>query len=141
MGKRRPRRHTLACFVQALQGQRVVVELRQDAIIRGQLSAADDQLNLQLVDASYQPLEGERRQAEYVYVRGRHVRFIHLPGNLDPAAVIELHHKRVATAVRQHTQQQAQAAQQPAGRLEKGVQLQFGRPGDGTSRAEADDAG
>ncbi|EFN54928.1 hypothetical protein CHLNCDRAFT_14874, partial [Chlorella variabilis] len=81
--------HSLACFVQALEGQRVVVELRYDSIIRGQLLAADDQLNLQLGEASYQALQGERRSCEFLYVKGRHIRFIHLPGNLDPAAAIE----------------------------------------------------
>lgn len=41
---RRPPRSetTLACFIQALQGRRVVVELRNDVIIRGCLEEADD---------------------------------------------------------------------------------------------------
>ncbi|KAI3438295.1 hypothetical protein D9Q98_000729 [Chlorella vulgaris] len=126
MGGRRRARHSLACFVQALEGQRVVVELRYDTIVRGTLLGADDQLNLQLSEASYQPLQGGQSQADYIYIKGRHVRFIHLPGKLDPAATVEQHRKRVAAAVRQHAQQQAQAAQQPAGRLHKGAQLQFG---------------
>lgn len=123
MARRRERRQTLACFVQALQGQQVVVELRQDTIVRGTLLSADDQLNLQLNGASYQPLTGERHQAEYVCIRGRHVRFIHLPGNLDPATAIQQHRKRAAEAVRQHSNQQAQAVQ--TARPRKGVQFEF----------------
>lgn len=133
-GRRGPR-NGLATFVQALEGGRLVVELRYDTIVRGTLLAADDQLNLQLGDASVQPLQGERREAVFLYVRGRHVRFIHLPGNLDPAAAIEQHRKRVATAVRAHAAQQAQAAQQPAGRLQKGAQLEFGATGSGSGES------
>ena len=108
-GGRRRQRATLASFVAALEGSRVVVELRYDTIVRGQLLASDDQLNLQLSDASITPLQGQRRECTFLYLRGRHVRFIHLPANLDPAAAIEQHRKRVAQAVRQHAQQQAQA--------------------------------
>ena len=144
-GRRRPQRHTLAVFVQALEGSRVVVELRHDAIARGTLLSADDQLNLQLADASLQPLQGPRREGlEYLHVRGRQVRFIHLPASLDPAAAVEQHRKRVAAAVRAHAAQQAQAAQQPAGRLQKGQQLEFGTPaggGGGSGAAQQPGAG
>jgi small nuclear ribonucleoprotein (snRNP)-like protein len=123
MARRRNRRQSLACFVQALQGQQVVVELRQDTIVRGILLAADEQLNLQLSKAQYQPLIGEQRQAEYVCIRGQHVRFVHLPGNLDPATAIQQHRKHVAESLRQHSHQQAQAVQR--GRPSKGAQLEF----------------
>jgi small nuclear ribonucleoprotein (snRNP)-like protein len=132
-GGRRRQRATLASFVAALEGSRVVVELRYDTIVRGQLLASDDQLNLQLSDASITPLQGQRRECTFLYLRGRHVRFIHLPANLDPAAAIEQHRKRVAQAVRQHAQQQAQAQQQPEGRLHKGAQLEFDRQQPGGS--------
>ena len=126
-GRRRPGRASLATFVQALEGQRVVVELRHDAIVRGTLLTVDDALNLQLGEASVQPLQGPRRAMEFIYLRGRSVRFIHLPGNLDPAGAIEAHRKRVAAAVRAHAQQQAQGVQ----RMEKGAQLDFGGGGGG----------
>lgn len=35
----------------------MVVELRYDTIVRGELLGADDQLNLQLGEATYQPLQ------------------------------------------------------------------------------------
>ncbi|KAL4452464.1 hypothetical protein ABPG75_008126 [Micractinium tetrahymenae] len=126
--RRRARRTTLACFVQALEGRRVVVELRYDTIVRGELLGADDQLNLQLGGATYQPLQGEKREMPYVYIKGRHVRFIHLPGSLDPAAAVEAHRKRVAAAVKEHERAQAQAAQRPGSRLAKGTQLELGPP-------------
>lgn len=63
----------------------------------------------------------------YVYIRGRHVRFIHLPGSLEPAAAVEAHRRRVAAAVKEHERAQAQAAQRPGARLAKGTQLELGR--------------
>ena len=139
-GRRRHARRSLACFVSALEGSRVVVELRYDTVVRGRLVASDDHLNLQLEEASIQPLQGARREASYLYVKGRHVRFIHLPGNLEPAAAIEQHRKRVAAAARQHAlaQQQAAAA---AGRPQKGAQLEFAHHESGSSAAGVGAAG
>eukprot|EP00887_Chlorella_sp_A99_P002185 scaffold21.g2185.t1 len=110
----------LAVFIQALEGQRLVVELRRDTIVRGTLLAADDQLNLQLGAATVQPLQGPARQAEFLYVRGRSVRYVHLPPNLDPGSAIAAHRRRVADAVRRHAATQ-QTAQQAEGRRAKGA--------------------
>ncbi len=71
--------------------------------------------------------QGAKREMPYVYIKGRHVRFIHLPGSLEPAAAVEAHRKRVAAAVKEHERAQAQAAQRPGARLAKGTQLELGR--------------
>jgi small nuclear ribonucleoprotein (snRNP)-like protein len=120
MGRKKRRPASLACFIQALEGTRVVVELRYDTIVRGTLTSADDYLNLLLADVTYQPLQGEKRQLEVLYVKARHVRFVHLPGNLDPAAAVDAHRRRAAQAVREHAQQQQ------AVKLQKGQQLELG---------------
>ncbi|GFH18310.1 U7 snRNA-associated Sm-like protein LSm10, partial [Haematococcus lacustris] len=54
--QRRPGREerSLACLIQALEGRRVVVELRSDIIIRGLLDEADEFLNLSMTDATTQ---------------------------------------------------------------------------------------
>lgn len=109
----------MAVFVQALEGTAVAVELRLDALVRGTLLAADERLNLQLTGVSYTPLQGPPRRMDYLYVRGAQVRYIHLPGSLDPAAAVEAHRRRVAAAVRAHAAEQ-QTAQQRAGRTGKG---------------------
>ena len=132
MGRRRGGRRSLACFIQALEGTKVVVELRCDTIVRGTLLGADEQLNLQLTGASYQPLQGRQRDMGYLYIRGRQVRYIHLPGNLDPAATIEAQRRRVVQAIREHAAaQQTQAQLAP---LRKGELLELGGDGrQGTS--------
>lgn len=48
---------SLATFVKALVGLKVVVELNNDAIARGVLDTADSGMNLTLSKASVQPLQ------------------------------------------------------------------------------------
>lgn len=119
MSGRRRQPNTLAVFIRALEGSKVVVELRRDTVVRGTLLSADDGLNMQLTDATVRPLGGPAREASLLHVRGHSVRYIHLPGNLEPAAAVEAHRKRVAQAMRAHAAQQAAAP-----RLAKGDQSQ-----------------
>ena len=128
MGRRRQRPTSLACFIQALEGSRVVVELRCDTIVRGVLTSADDQLNLMMADVTYQPLQAPKRQLDNLFVKARQVRFIHLPANLEPAAAVEAHRRRAAQALREH------AAQAQVVRVQKGQQLELGQePGGGSA--------
>ena len=52
-----PADRSLATFVQALTGLKVVVELNNDAIARGVLESSDLGMNLTLTEASLQPLQ------------------------------------------------------------------------------------
>jgi len=117
MGGRR-QRTTLAAFIQALEGSQIVIELRRDTIVRGTLISADAELNLQLKDATLKLLDGTQRTAAELYIRGSAVRFIHLPGNLDPASAVRAHRRRVAQALQ--TRAAGQASLQP---LAKGAQF------------------
>jgi U6 snRNA-associated Sm-like protein LSm2 len=116
----RRQRSTLAVFIQALEGSKIVVELKNDAVVRGTLASADATLGLQLSDASVKALDGTQRHADVLHLRGSSVRYIHLPANLDPAAAIEARRKRAALALRQHA-----AAQGNAQRLAKGQDMEF----------------
>ena len=91
---------TLLCFVKALAGLHVVVELRYDTIIRGKLDSIDDQMNLTLTGVSMQPLQGRGQNLDFLYVKGRHIRYIHLPGSLDACKVVESHRARTREEAR-----------------------------------------
>ena len=52
-----PADRSLATFVEALIGLKVVVELNNDAIARGILESSDLGMNLTLTEASLQPLQ------------------------------------------------------------------------------------
>jgi small nuclear ribonucleoprotein (snRNP)-like protein len=66
---------SLACVIQALEGMRLVVELRQDTIIRGVLESADEEMNLVMKTVILTPLEGEKKELEWLYVKGHHIRY------------------------------------------------------------------
>lgn len=90
-GRKREARSTLLHFVQALSGLQVVAELRNDTVIRGKLEHVDDQMNLTMAKVSLQLLQGKSENLELTCVKGRHIRYIHLPGSLDATNIIEKH--------------------------------------------------
>lgn len=69
-----PIERSLACFVQALEGLSLVVELHTDAIARGQLESADEGMNLILTGATYQPLQGSQQSMDFLFVKGSKIR-------------------------------------------------------------------
>ncbi|KAL6764657.1 hypothetical protein V8C86DRAFT_2474206 [Haematococcus lacustris] len=115
--QRRPGREerSLACLIQALEGRRVVVELRSDIIIRGLLDEADEFLNLSMTDATTQNVAGVKTSHEFLYVKGRNIRFVHLPKALDPGQAIEAQRKKLVDL-----RVAAFKARQALARLDKG---------------------
>ena len=79
---------TLLCFVQALVGTKVVVELRDDVAIRGVLADVDDRMNLTIENAQRRTPEGVLMKLERVYVSARTVRYVHVP-SVDPSDLVE----------------------------------------------------
>lgn len=67
-------RGTLAIFIQALEGMRIVVELRQDTIVRGLLETADNDMNLTMREVTMTPLEGTKQNLDWLYIKGHHIR-------------------------------------------------------------------
>jgi small nuclear ribonucleoprotein (snRNP)-like protein len=107
---------SLAVVLQALEGSRVIVELRRDTIVRGTLVSAEEGLGLHLTDASVKTVDGAVRQVASLHVRGSAVRFVHLPGNVDPAAAVEAARRKAAAARAAHA-----AAQGAVVGLKKGA--------------------
>lgn len=65
---------SLACFVQALEGLNVVVELHNDAVVRGMLESADEGMNLIIHGATYEPLQGLAQAMDFLFVKGARIR-------------------------------------------------------------------
>ena len=108
MGKDRTPR-SLACFVQALEGLRVLVELRYDTLIRGVLDQVDEHTNLTLSDVTVTKMsDGEEHQLSFIHVRGRVVRYVHVPSSVRPHTAIEDHRKRILEARQLHARDAAQ---------------------------------
>jgi len=106
---------SLACVIQALEGMRLVVELRQDTIIRGVLESADEEMNLVMKGVTMTPLEGQKKELEWLYVKGHHVRFVHIPSKVDPTTIVENNKKRIAQLKILHNREAIQAPAMPKG--------------------------
>ncbi|KAG2448699.1 hypothetical protein HYH02_006055 [Chlamydomonas schloesseri] len=117
-GRKRPRRRrklpprsetTLVCLIKGLIDRRVVVELRNDTLVKGQLDDVDDFLNMTLSDVTFQTLEGIKFEYAHMYLKGRNIRFVHLPKSLDPARAIDTYRSRVIRTKLEALQERARA--------------------------------
>ncbi|KAL0035817.1 hypothetical protein WJX77_004190 [Trebouxia sp. C0004] len=69
MGKDRTPR-SLVCFVQALEGLHVLVELRYDTLIRGLLDQVDEHMNLTISDVTVEKMsDGTKQEVLFMHVR------------------------------------------------------------------------
>ena len=108
MGRDRTPR-SLACFVQALEGLHVLIELRYDVLIRGLLDQVDEHMNLSLCDVVVEKMsDGSKQQMPFMHVRGRVIRYIHVPSDVRPHTAIEDHRKRVNDVRQIHAREAAQ---------------------------------
>lgn len=111
-GQRRP---TLGLYIQALEGSKIMVELRRDTLVKGTLASADEHMNLHLTDASVTVVDGTRRTMASIHLRGSAICYIHVPGNLEPSAALDAHRRRTEGVKRQHAMSQGGAAKLPKG--------------------------
>mmetsp|Transcript_4752 Transcript_4752/g.9684 ORF Transcript_4752/g.9684 Transcript_4752/m.9684 type:complete len:141 (-) Transcript_4752:2538-2960(-) len=97
--------NSLACFVQALQGTTVVVELQNDIVLRGHLDEVDAHMNLLLADVLCENPEGERTKMGQVWVKGTRIRYIHMSKNLNVSTTIENHREKMRKASKMYAQE------------------------------------
>jgi len=86
-GKRRagPLESSLAGVVVAFEGVPVVVELRNESLVKGVLDSADAQMNLHMSKVTYTKFQGAKQHLDAMYVRGTNIRMIHFPPKVDCA--------------------------------------------------------
>lgn len=112
MGRLRVPR-SLACFVQALEGQEVLVETRYDLLIRGTLDQVDEHMNLTLSEVTAEKMaDGSKQEMIFMYVRGRVIRYVHVPSDVKSHTAIEDHRKRIGETRQIHARQAAQSSRQ-----------------------------
>lgn len=130
-----PRRSTisLCALLHALQGRKLIFELRNDVKVSGKLTHCDEYMNLIIDDAVWQPVQGPAKPYPFLFVKGRNLRMVHLPSNLDPAALLDKHiehmkKQRVAAALevinKRHERMAKGVSSGAAGREEGGDQQQ-----------------
>lgn len=156
---------SLLVFVQALEGLTLLLELRNDTVVRGRVESVDDamkcvrcaRLQRDAITAALTPVcranssassahmhaasssptpfvrrsrcaathnssqphlmlvaqQGRRSTLPSVFIRGRLIRFIHLPESLDPELTVQAHRRRLADAALSDERRRARGARNP----------------------------
>ncbi len=85
--------NTLVCFVQALVNSRVVIELRNDIVVKGRLRNVDDQMNCRVENGNWTKnyQDGFRHKFDYLHVPGRQIVYVHIPDKVDVSKTLDDH--------------------------------------------------
>ncbi|KAK3876085.1 hypothetical protein Pcinc_019097 [Petrolisthes cinctipes] len=89
--------NTLTCLVMKLEGWKTTVELQNDAYVSGLVIEVDAKMNMQMKDAWYTDGNGRTIRLDLFHVRGRKIRYVHIPDKMD---MMEAIRERVAPLVR-----------------------------------------
>jgi len=87
--KLRRSERSLACAIQALVGTELLLELRNDTCIRGLLDDCDDAINVIIKDSLIEDVQGVQKKLPLIFVRGSHIRFIHIPQSINMSQAVE----------------------------------------------------
>lgn len=74
--------NSLICLLQALSGEITTVELRNESSATGLILGVDSSMNVFMSNVTY---TDERRQysLENFYIRGRNIRYVHIPDKVS----------------------------------------------------------
>ncbi|XP_003736982.1 U7 snRNA-associated Sm-like protein LSm10 [Galendromus occidentalis] len=86
---------SLLCLVQALEGRETTVDLRNETEVVGTIEVVDGRMNIQMSDAVVTMPNGSSRQFSFLHVRGRNVRYVHIPPDVNIMKTIEDRVQRV----------------------------------------------
>lgn len=74
---------SLAIMLLSMQGQNIVVELKNDTEITGYLEEADHGMNLTLHQAHHLFANGRERLMEIVFIHGSRIRYVHFSPQIN----------------------------------------------------------
>lgn len=82
--------NSLLCLLQGCIGYETTVELRNDDTAQGFIKEVDGLMNINLTDVSFtKALTGQVQRFDEFYIQGKHVRYVHIPDELDIIDVIK----------------------------------------------------
>ncbi len=90
----------------------VTVEMKNGEIYRGELTDAEESMNLQLSQVIHTARDGQKKKLEHVFVRGAMVRLIVFPDILQEATIF----RKVANAKKKEEARQGAKAARGGGR-------------------------
>ena len=87
----------LMCILLCLSapGLIIAIELKDDSEICGMLEEVDNALNLTLDNARLTDSFGNVVESEKVYIDGTKIRYVHIPPEVKPSAIVSAYIKKV----------------------------------------------
>ena len=81
---------TLVCLLQAVQGHRTTVELRNESSAEGLIDNVDGFMNISMSDVKFSKQNGrEVLDFPTMFIQGRQIRYVQIPDFIDMRKAIE----------------------------------------------------
>ena len=113
---------SLLCYVQSLVNvPLVIVELRDDSVVRGTVVECDDCMHVTLKRCERVTIDREIREYEHLFIKNRTIRGIHVPKRYETCELIEKRREEQFQARTFYQRQVVQGTNVGKGRLGKGT--------------------
>jgi small nuclear ribonucleoprotein (snRNP)-like protein len=80
---------TLICLLQACEGHKTIIELRNDSFAEGTVAQVDAYMNVNMKDVHFTKQASETVHFEELFIQGKHIRFAHIPDEINMREAIE----------------------------------------------------
>ena len=112
---------SLLCYVQSLVNVLVIVELRDDSVVRGTVVECDDCMHVTLQRCELVTIDREIREYEKLFIKNRTIRGIHVPKRYETCELIEKRREEQFQARTFYQRQVVRGTNVGKGRLGKGT--------------------
>lgn len=85
-------------MLQACQGHRVTVELRNESFAEGIVAQVDGYMNVNMFNVEFTKNGSETVALEELFIQGRQIRFVQIPDEINMREAIELQLKSLRSA-------------------------------------------
>lgn len=102
-------KNTLICLLKAVEGKVTTVELRNENSVTGTIDHVDGFMCISMSNVCFKTMAGKMTNFESFYVQGTHIRYVHIPDEIDmrKAMEYEVNKERIARARMQKSIRQA----------------------------------
>ncbi|KAK7076162.1 lsm10, U7 small nuclear RNA associated [Halocaridina rubra] len=101
--------NSLACLAMGMQGWKTTIELNNDSYVSGRIVEVDAKMNMEISEARYTDGNGKSLNLDNFHVRGRKIRYVHIPDQVDIMKMLEemvvIQKKSRKTSVKTHIAQ------------------------------------
>ena len=80
---------TLICLLQACEGHKAIVELRNESFAEGTISQVDGYMNVNMKDVEFNKQSSKTLHLEELFIQAKQIRFVHIPDEINMREAIE----------------------------------------------------